>query len=203
MVRTDSTAHWPEILPEGNAVLFTATGPQIWMHSLKTGQRRLLVERGSHARYVSSGHLIYASDGLLMAAPFDAQRVELIGPAIPVIEGVMMTRPGAPALGHFAVSTSGSLAYLAGPARSESPASSSLGSYVRANRNFDISPDGRRFLMIKEATPILEPSARDEITVVLNWTRRAEAPRPDAVIDDGRLRDQQTAIRGQAARENS
>jgi eukaryotic-like serine/threonine-protein kinase len=44
------------------------------------------------------------------------------------------------------------------------------GSYVRANRNFDISPDGRRFLMIKEATPILERSVRDEITVVLNWT---------------------------------
>lgn len=43
------------------------------------------------------------------------------------------------------------------------------GSYVRAQRNFDISPDGKRFLMIKEATPILEPSARDEITVVLNW----------------------------------
>jgi eukaryotic-like serine/threonine-protein kinase len=44
------------------------------------------------------------------------------------------------------------------------------GRYILANRNFDISPDGQRFLMIKEATPILEPSARDEITVVLNWT---------------------------------
>ena len=44
------------------------------------------------------------------------------------------------------------------------------GSYIRAFRNFDISADGKRFLMIKEATPILEPSARDEITVVLNWT---------------------------------
>ena len=28
-----------------------------------------------------------------MAAPFDAERLELIGPAIPVIEGVMMTHP--------------------------------------------------------------------------------------------------------------
>lgn len=35
--------------------------------------------------------------------------------------------------------------------------------------NFDISPNGERFLMIKDAAPILEPSARDEITVVLNW----------------------------------
>ncbi len=117
VVRTDFTPYWPELLPDGNAVLFTATGPQIWIHSLKTGQRRLIVERGSHARYVSSGHLIYASEGLLMAAPFDAERLELIGPAIPVIEGVMMTRPGAPSLGHFAVSMSGSLAYISGPVR--------------------------------------------------------------------------------------
>ena len=88
---------------------------KIWVHSLKTGERRLLVERGSHARYVSSGHLVYASEGSLMAAPFDAERLELIGPAVPVIEGVMMARPREPALGHFAVSASGSLAYLAGP----------------------------------------------------------------------------------------
>lgn len=35
--------------------------------------------------------------------------------------------------------------------------------------NFDISPDGQRFLMIKDVTQPLEPSARDEISVVLNW----------------------------------
>jgi hypothetical protein len=34
--------------------------------------------------------------------------------------------------------------------------------------NFDVSPDGQRFLMIRDVTPI-EPSARDEVIVVLNW----------------------------------
>ena len=37
-------------------------------------------------------------------------------------------------------------------------------------RNFDVSPDGQRFLAIKDVTQTLDPSARDEITVVLNWT---------------------------------
>lgn len=113
LVVTDA-AVWPEVLGDGRAVLFNRD-EQIWMHSLKTGHRRVLVDRGSHARYVSSGHLIYALDGSLMAAPFDAERLELIGPAVPVVQGVMMGLPGEPTLGHFAVSASGSLAYLAGP----------------------------------------------------------------------------------------
>ena len=116
VVPTKSEALWPDILPDGDAVLFTTTGPdRIWMHSLKTGERRLLVEHGSHARYVSSGHLVYTSAGSLMAAPFDAERAALIGPAVPVVEGVMMGLPREPAISHFAVSASGSLAYLAGP----------------------------------------------------------------------------------------
>jgi serine/threonine-protein kinase len=42
-------------------------------------------------------------------------------------------------------------------------------SYTLNYRNFDISPDGQRFLMLKDVTEPLAPSARDEITVVLNW----------------------------------
>ena len=116
IVPTDSEAMWPEVLPNGDAIIFTEIGPErIWMHSLKTGERRLLVERGSHARYVFSGHLVYLSNGLLMAVPFDAERLELLGPAVPVIKGVMMGLPREPVLGHFAVSASGTLAFLAGP----------------------------------------------------------------------------------------
>ena len=36
-------------------------------------------------------------------------------------------------------------------------------------RHYDSSPDGQRFLMIKEAGEIEETSARDELIVVLNW----------------------------------
>ena len=44
------------------------------------------------------------------------------------------------------------------------------GNYVFTYRNFDIFPDGQRFLMVKDVGKPLEPSMRDEITVVLNWT---------------------------------
>ena len=36
-------------------------------------------------------------------------------------------------------------------------------------RNYDISRDGRRFIMVKDDMSTLEASARDELTVVLNW----------------------------------
>jgi serine/threonine-protein kinase len=54
------------------------------------------------------------------------------------------------------------------------------GGYVRSYRNFDISPNGRRFLMIKDTTNTLDSSARDELTVVLNWSeelKRLARPR--------------------------
>ena len=190
VVPTDSIAHWPEVLPDGNAVLFTAGEPQIWMHSLKTSQRRLLVERGSHARYVSSGHLIYVLEGLLMAAPFDAKRLELIGPAVPVIEGVMMARPGGLALGHFSVSASGSLAYLAGPVRRSQQTlhwvdrrgnEESLNVEPRSFLFPKVSPDGTRL-----AVEIVESGNRD--IWIYDLVRKASAPRRLTFdpADDGR-----------------
>ena len=40
---------------------------------------------------------------------------------------------------------------------------------VNAFHSFDIAPDGRRFLMLKEWTGADRPSDQEEITVVLNW----------------------------------
>ncbi|HKV82507.1 MAG TPA: protein kinase, partial [Candidatus Sulfotelmatobacter sp.] len=64
---------WPEVLPGGKAVLFTIwTGAsfddaQIGVQSLETGEQRVLVKGGTDAKYVSSGHLIYAHAGGLLA----------------------------------------------------------------------------------------------------------------------------------------
>lgn len=45
--------------------------------------------------------------------------------------------------------------------------------YLRANvapgRTYDVSPDGRRFLMIKTAGGTDQPAALQSITVVQNW----------------------------------
>jgi hypothetical protein len=38
------------------------------------------------------------------------------------------------------------------------------------SRHFDISRDGRRFVMIKEAAaPVASVSSRDRLTIILNW----------------------------------
>jgi serine/threonine-protein kinase len=189
IVPTDSEAMWPEVLPNGDAIIFTEIGPErIWMHSLKTGERRLLVERGSHARYVFSGHLVYASNGLLMAAPFDAERLELLGPAVPVIKGVMMGLPREPVLGHFAVSASGTLAFLAGPVLSarhsllwvdrrgrEEPLNVEPGPYALPR----ISPDGTKVAVEVEQSGNVDVWIHDLV-------RKTFAPLTSDPADDGR-----------------
>ncbi len=47
------------------------------------------------------------------------------------------------------------------------------GAYVQGAggaRNYDVAPDGKRFLMIKEVGRPAEPPPRDKLVVVLNWT---------------------------------
>ncbi len=77
---------WPEILPGGKAVLFTiwaGTGVddlRIGVLSLETGERRVLVEGGTYARYVPPGYMVYARAGGLLAVPFDLKRLEVMVP---------------------------------------------------------------------------------------------------------------------------
>ena len=47
---------------------------RIGVLSLRTGERRVLFEGGTYARYVPSGHLVYARAGELLAVPFDLKR---------------------------------------------------------------------------------------------------------------------------------
>ena len=67
---------WPEILPDGQAVLFTILpvfgrgDGQLAVVSLGGGAPKRLDVRGSYPRYVSSGHLVYSVDGALRAVSF-------------------------------------------------------------------------------------------------------------------------------------
>ena len=60
---------WPELLPGGEAVLFTITmqggidQAQIAVLDLRTGARRTVVRGGSHAQYVAPGYLVYGVAG--------------------------------------------------------------------------------------------------------------------------------------------
>lgn len=114
----------PELLPDGQTLLFTlATGntaenwdrAQVIAQSLKTGDRRVIVDGGSDARYLPTGHLVYAQGGLLFAMPFDPERLSTSGGRIPVVEGVRRSAGGQTGAAQFSVSNTGSLMYIPGP----------------------------------------------------------------------------------------
>jgi hypothetical protein len=96
-VKESELAHGPQMLPGGGDVLFTlAPGnstdqwdkAQIVVQSLKSGERKVLVNGGSDARYVATGHLIYALSGTLLALPFDVKRLAVSGGPVSVVEGI-------------------------------------------------------------------------------------------------------------------
>src|SRR5205823_1300732 len=80
------------------------------------GARKTLVNGGADARYLSTGHLIYAFGGSLLAVAFDVDRLAVSGGAVPVVEGVQRAI-GTPqsAVAQFSASTTGSIAYVPGP----------------------------------------------------------------------------------------
>jgi hypothetical protein len=91
----------------------------IVLHSLDTGERRVLIRGGADPRYVRTGHLVYMKTGTLMAVPFDARSGQVNGGPVALIEGVMQA-VNAPnsgdetGAGQFAVSDSGTLLYAVG-----------------------------------------------------------------------------------------
>ena len=91
-------ANNPQILDGGNAVLFsvtTSTGLDRWdnadivLFSRKTGQRKVLLQGGSDARYISTGYIVFVRGNTLFAVPFDLKRQEITGKPIPMVEGVL------------------------------------------------------------------------------------------------------------------
>ena len=117
----------PAWLPGGEALLFTVRkrtvgswdDSQIMVQSLRTGERKVLIENGADARYAPSGHLVFARLGTLMAAPFDLGRLKVTGSPVGIIEGVLQAAnlqgsnldTGAT---QFNFSKSGLLVYLPG-----------------------------------------------------------------------------------------
>jgi serine/threonine-protein kinase len=118
--RGESGHRFPEILPGGTVVIFTAGPPQdgpwheadIVDQSLETGERHTLIPGAAQARYVAPGYLVYARAGTLYAVAFDATTLRVTGAPVTVVEGVRED----PATGaaQFVVSRSGTLAYISG-----------------------------------------------------------------------------------------
>ena len=105
---------FPQILPEKNWVLFTSiTGKeeQIVVQSLESEVRKKLIQ-GKAGRYLPTGHIVYGSGNNLFAAAFDLDSLELSGSPALIIEGIAGGSTSESP--QFAVSDSGTLAYISG-----------------------------------------------------------------------------------------
>jgi Tol biopolymer transport system component len=153
----ENSHRWPEFLPNGKAVLFVAGltagnwyNVLLCVQPLGGGARRNLIS-GTAPRFASSGHLIYAQGGSLMAVPFDPQRFMVTGAATPVVEGVLQSAGNGAV--QYDLSETGSLVYIPGGMQTnqsklvwvnrngtEQPLSTPGHNYTYPR----ISPDGRR-----------------------------------------------------------
>ena len=160
----------PHALPDGRAVLFTIQrspggwdDAQIAVRSLVTGEQRVIADGAADARFVTSGHLVYARMGTLLSQPFDVTRLAVSGKPVGVLENVMQDVNSPFTIGNsgtaqFTVASNGTLAYLPGGVAPEgayisvwldrSGADSEVGVPPRSvATRARLSPDGRRIAL--------------------------------------------------------
>jgi len=113
--RKEFAHHWPQLLPDGSGLLYTAlarTGglaaAKVRLLDLQTNTSIDVLDGASNALYVSSGHLAYVAGATLWAVPFDLDRRATFGTAVALSNEVVTTPNGA---GLFAASTTGTLVY--------------------------------------------------------------------------------------------
>jgi Tol biopolymer transport system component len=155
------THRWPQALPGGRAVLYTAhsqvgdfEGASLVVQPLPSGPRRVVHRGGYHGRYLGSGHLVYMHEGTLFVVPFDTSRLERGGPIVPVLPGIASAAGFAGA--QFAFSDRGTFVFLPGRSIGREMSILWLGregqpqplrALPRRYRNLRFSPDGRKLAM--------------------------------------------------------
>jgi serine/threonine-protein kinase len=110
--------HGPELLPGGEAVLFTLlpagrnwNGASACVQRLATGERKIVLDEATDARYLETGHLVFSRGTSLLAVVFDRETFETRGPPIPIAEDVLRGYLFSSGAGQFSFSKTGVLAY--------------------------------------------------------------------------------------------
>jgi eukaryotic-like serine/threonine-protein kinase len=106
----------PELLPDGDTVLisaFRASRSALIAVSLRTGRRSVVAEDTFATRYLKNQScLLFTRGSSLLAARFDAKKLQFLGPAVSVVDGILTIPPYERTL--FAVSEDGTLVYAPG-----------------------------------------------------------------------------------------
>lgn len=111
---------YPDVLPGSKAVLFTVktnsitkfSDAKIAVKRLDAKEKKILIEGGSFARYITTGHILYGQGGSIYAVPFDPDRLELTGTPVKVLDGGMFVESYGSML--MGVSRSGTIVYAPG-----------------------------------------------------------------------------------------
>jgi serine/threonine-protein kinase len=96
--------------------LYTAGGAAqfeagiVAVQPVPSGKPNIILRNAYYGRYVSTGHILYLHEGTLFAVPFDADRLEVTGGPVQVIENVSGSAGTGGA--EFVVSRSGTLLYV-------------------------------------------------------------------------------------------
>ena len=102
----------PSLLPGGSAVIGALLTGGIMLLDLETDSVRELIPDGFDPQYVETGHILYAdASGGLWAVPFDTNRLEVLGGAVPIFDGLSIPRNR---FARYSVSRNGTLVYGAG-----------------------------------------------------------------------------------------
>jgi serine/threonine protein kinase/Tol biopolymer transport system component len=119
--KNERTHRWPQVLPGGKAAIFTVgtlDSPDSYENSnieavvLATGERHVILQGASMARYVATGHLMFARGGSLFAVGFDLNTLKTRGTPVSILQGVAGDETTGAA--HFSVAPDGTLAYIPG-----------------------------------------------------------------------------------------
>ena len=171
--KSGEVMHGPQLLPDRDHLLFTVrialdravTVTALWdkaqivLQSLKTGERKTLIEGGADGRYVATGHLVYALGSNLLAVSFDLKNLEKTAGPVPVVEGVARAA-NASGAAHFSFAANGTLVYIAGTGAlglenkvalvtrdgKETPVALPAGRYSEPR----LSPDGKQVAIVTE-----------------------------------------------------
>jgi serine/threonine protein kinase/Tol biopolymer transport system component len=201
----------PQLLPGGRALLFTSAdasgGSERWdaghivIKTLGTSERRTIIDGGTDARYVASGHLVFGRRGVVYAVPFDVATLALTGREVPVVEGVMRgTGTYGSASLNMTISDDGTLAFLPGPLEPVATTVSlaqfdhagkwqTLGAPPGSYQTPRLSPDGRHVAFVvddgKDVNVVVYDVGSDRAPRRLTFAGRNRSPAWSA--DDRRI----------------
>jgi len=119
-IEVDRRPYGARLLPDGDSVLFSVgpqlqpDGAQIVVQSLSTGERSVLVDGGNDARFLPTGHLVYALGDGLFAIAFDLDTLTVSGSPVPLAQGLLRPGGGLTGTANYGVSDDGTLVFVIG-----------------------------------------------------------------------------------------